>query len=142
MSSVMRRLARAAMPRWERLEKGNVEASVEARDEDLVDRAMSWWKTDAFTRMPRLQKLRWLGRTWWTRTIYRTILGDYWRPAHDTVGLIEAMQAAEIVPALGTTQRIFEGGCNVGRNLFYLQDRFDCDVVGLDISAGAIAEAG
>lgn len=100
---------------------------------------MDWWKHDDYTRLPRVKRLRWLGMTIATRPYRRTILGDYWRPATDTVALIDDLITCGIVPPLNADSRIFEGGCSVGRNLYYLQERFGCHVTGLDISEGAVA---
>mgnify|MGYP006273008455 CR=1 FL=1 len=138
--SLMGRVMRALVPRWE----GGKLAAPSGRQvsvgDDLVHRAVDWWKDDAYTQLERQRHWRWLGRNWFTTTYKRTIRSDYWGAADDTVSLIRAMQTAGLVGTLDATSTIFEGGCNLGRNLFYLQNAFGSSVVGLDISEGAERE--
>lgn len=139
LSAVKKRLS-FVVPRWVAVPVGRLDGQVATSGDDLVERAMLWWKDDAYTQLPRRQHLRWMGINWSSRTVHRTIKGDYGGPADDMVALIEEMQGAGLVPRLTASSTIFEGGCNIGRNLQFLQDRFHCAVVGLDISEGALRE--
>ena len=139
MSGLTNRLS-FVIPRWVNESAAASERQPATADADVIDRAMQWWKDDAYTRLPRQQRLRWMGMNWATRTVHRTIRGDYGGPAHDMVALVDEMQRSGVMSPLTAQSSVFEGGCNVGRNLQFLQDRFGCAVAGLDISEGAQRE--
>jgi len=112
--------------------------SFPTENDDLVNDAVSWWKNDQYAKVKRFRHVRWLGRTIFKLPYYETIEGNYFKPSDDIVNIIKEIQKAQIVPYLNKSSKIFEPGCNVGRNLFSLQEAFDCEVVGLDISEKAI----
>jgi hypothetical protein len=101
---------------------------------------VEWWKDDLYTRVPRWYEIVWRGRTL-ARLPYReSIVGNYFKPADDVVRLVQELIAAGLV-RLDAESRIFEPGCNVGRNLWWLRRAFGCEVVGMDVSARAIETA-
>jgi len=106
--------------------------------DDLVEKAISWWKNDEYTKVQKFKNLRWLGLTFFRIPYYETVKGIYFKPAIDLVKIVKKMQKDKIIPSLDKNSKIFESGCNVGRNLYYLQKAFNCEVVGIDISQQAI----
>jgi len=74
---------------------------------------------------------------------YRRSLGEIYlqRDTSAYFAVIEAMQQERCIPPIGDSSRIFEPGCNVGAILREFQRRYDCLVVGLDISSDAIGFA-
>ena len=105
--------------------------------DDVLEKTMRWWRDDLYTRIPRRRELRWRGRTL-LRWRYFETPEAYFSDASGVVAVISEMQRAGIIPPLGPESRVFEPGCNVGKNLYYLQNAFGCAVSGLDISASAI----
>jgi SAM-dependent methyltransferase len=107
-----------------------------AKPEDAVQ----WWSQDHYVAFKSMQALRWAGVNW-MRWSYEKFPDAYFAPADDIVALIREMTAATIVPALDATSRVFEGGCNLGRNLWAIRQAFGCEVGGMDISPTAITTA-
>jgi Methyltransferase domain len=107
-----------------------------ARPED----AMQWWAQDHYVGFKSLKALRWAGVNWFQWS-YQKFPDAYFAPADDIVELIREMTGAGIVPALGPTSRVFEGGCNLGRNLWAIRQAFQCEMSGMDISPTAIKTA-
>jgi hypothetical protein len=110
-------------------------------DDDLVDHAVSWWKDDKYTKVKRFICVKWLGRNILKIPYTESIESNYNKPSDDIVNVISEMQNNDIIPRLNTSSIIFEGGCNIGRNLLYLQNAFNCRVEGIDISEKAISRA-
>ena len=107
-----------------------------ARPEDAVQ----WWANDHYVAFKSMKALRWAGVNW-VRWAYQKFPDAYFAPADDIVALIREMTAAGIVPRLGATSRVFEGGCNLGRNLWAIRHALQCEVAGMDISPTAIKTA-
>jgi hypothetical protein len=112
---------------------------------DLPPRAqpatgIEYWLEGLERQMPRWYEILWHGHTL-IRVRSRHNERAYWRPRHDLVRLIEEMQAAAILGLLNPAARVFEPGCNVAQNLWELSRRWRCQVVGLDIDAGALSAA-
>jgi hypothetical protein len=107
-----------------------------AKPEDAVQ----WWAQDHYVGFKSMKALRWAGVNW-VRWSYQKFPDAYFAPADDMVELVREMTAAGIVPALDGQSRVFEGGCNLGRNLWALRQAFQCEVGGMDISPTAIATA-
>jgi SAM-dependent methyltransferase len=105
---------------------------------DYGEKAGKWWKYDEYTKVERALKLKWLGITWLSFSYRQSILGNYWKPAKDIVELVKEMRIKGLIPMIDERSRIFEPGCNVGRNLYYLQEEFNCECVGIDLSEKAI----
>jgi hypothetical protein len=99
-----------------------------------------WWRDDRYVDFESVKALRWLGRNWF-RWTYNKFPGAYLKNAHDVVILLNEMAGAGLIPALDAKSRVFEGGCNLGRNLLAIQDAYGCDVVGMDMSPLAIRYA-
>lgn len=130
------RAMRALIPRVVKLRTDMPGPPPEAGPPD-PGRAVEWWANDEYTKIPRWKALRWLGVNW-IRWPYRESIMSYFSPANAVVTLVEELEAKGIVPALGVDSRVFEGGCNLGRNLFSLRQRYGCAVVGMDVSPQAI----
>lgn len=107
-------------------------------DDDLIDHAVSWWKEDKYTKAKRFICLKWLGKTIIKIPYTESIKNNYYKPADDIVHIVNEMQYSNIIPKLDSSSIVFEGGCNIGRNLLYLQDALNCRVEGIDISEKAI----
>lgn len=99
-----------------------------------------WWRNDRYVDFESMKALRWLGRNWVTWH-YNKFPGAYLKDARDVVVLLEEMAAAGVMPRLTAASRVFEGGCNLGRNLLAIQDAYGCEVVGMDLSPSAIRYA-
>ncbi|TAN43966.1 MAG: class I SAM-dependent methyltransferase [Rhodospirillales bacterium] len=67
--------------------------------------------------------------------------GTYGNPAVDIVELVGELFGNLDLPTLKGESAVFEGGCNIGRNLLALQKAYGCFVEGADISEQAIAIA-
>jgi hypothetical protein len=102
--------------------------------------AVQWWSQDHYVSFKSMRALRWAGVNW-VRWPYHKFPDAYFAPADDIVALIKEMTAAGIIPALGTTSRVIEGGCNLGRNLWAIRQASGCEVTGMDISPTAIKTA-
>jgi hypothetical protein len=101
---------------------------------------VEWWKDDLYTRVPRWYEIVWRGRTL-ARVPYReSIVGNYFKPADDVVRLVRELIGTGRLELHGGS-RVFEPGCNVGRNLWWLRREFGCEVFGMDVSARAIDTA-
>lgn len=107
-----------------------------ARTEDAVQ----WWAQDHYVGFKSMRALRWVGVNW-VKWSYEKFPDAYFAPADDIVALLREMTAAGIVPSLTATSRVFEGGCNLGRNLWAIRQAFQCEVTGIDISPTAIETA-
>ena len=107
-------------------------------DADQANKAASWWKEDYYTQVQRYKRIKWLGVPLLKLPYQETVDGNYWKPDNDIVELITEMQNAGLISEISQHSKIFEPGCNVGRNLYALQQAFGCTVVGLDISEQAI----
>jgi len=104
------------------------------------DDAVRWWSEDHYVGFRSMRALRWAGVNW-VRWPYQKFPDAYFAPADDMVALVHELTAAGIVPALGPASRVFEGGCNLGRNLWAIRKAFGCEVTGMDISPTAIQTA-
>lgn len=102
--------------------------------------ASIWWRNDRYVDFDSRKAVRWLGRNWVTWH-YKKFPGAYLNDASDVVALLEDMAEAGIVPRLTSASRVFEGGCNLGRNLLAIQDAYRCEVHGMDLSPTAIRYA-
>ena len=107
-----------------------------AKTEDAVQ----WWAKDQYVGFKSMRALRWAGVNW-IKWSYEKFPDAYFAPADDIVTLFKEMTTAGIVPSLGATSRVIEGGCNLGRNLWAIRQAFQCDVTGMDISPTAIQTA-
>src|SRR5688572_32983849 len=92
--------------------------------------AVQWWSQDRYVGFRRMKALRWAGVNW-VRWSYNKFPDAYFAPADDIAELLREMTAAGITPALNATSRVFEGGCNLGRNLLAIRQAFGCDVAGM-----------
>lgn len=135
----LKRIITAFIPRIVKVRRErSPEKSLANETHDLIDKAVFWWKYDQYAKVKRFKHLRLFGFTLLKWPYYETIEGNYWKPANDIVQLVKEMQESGIISTLDEYSKIFEPGCNVGRNLYYLQQEFNCEVVGLDISEKAI----
>lgn len=136
------RALRALFPRIVkfRREKGSTNKPVRRPNEqdDLLEKTMGWWKHDEFTKIKRFKHLRWLGFTLYKYPYYETHCDHYLNPADDLVAVLKDMIHDKIIPELNENSKVLEPGCSVGRNLLSLQEVFNCEVYGVDISAKAI----
>lgn len=107
-----------------------------AKPEDAVQ----WWSQDHYVGFKSMRALRWAGVNW-MKWSYQKFPDAYFAPADDIVALIRELTATGIVPALDAKSRVFEGGCNLGRNLWAIRQALQCDVTGMDISPTAIKTA-
>ncbi|HKZ08683.1 MAG TPA: class I SAM-dependent methyltransferase [Methylomirabilota bacterium] len=103
-------------------------------------KAVRWWSEDHYVGFESVRALRWLGVNW-VKWKYRKFPDAYFVPATDVVELVKEMSVAGILSPLTKSSRVFEGGCNLGRNLWALREAFDCEVTGMDVSAKAIEMA-
>jgi hypothetical protein len=102
--------------------------------------AVQWWSQDHYVDFRSMKALRWAGVNW-VKWAYHKFPDAYFAPADDMVALLRELTAAGITPALDATSRVFEGGCNLGRNLWAIRQAFGCEVAGMDISPTAIKTA-
>lgn len=102
--------------------------------------ASRWWRDDRYVDFDSRKALRWLGRNW-VSWHYKKFPGSYLADATDLVTLLDEMASKGIVGRLTRESRVFEGGCNLGRNLLALQDAYGCEVSGMDLSPTAIRYA-
>lgn len=117
----------------EKFEKSSVKES-----DDIVDKAVSWWKEDKYTKLKRHKKFQWLGITWFKWSYHETIEGIYFKVADDLVKIVKEMQHSKIIPLLDKNSTILESGCNIGRNIYALQKEFGSNIIGVDISKEAL----
>ncbi|PIQ86752.1 MAG: hypothetical protein COV74_03530 [Candidatus Omnitrophica bacterium CG11_big_fil_rev_8_21_14_0_20_45_26] len=108
---------------------------------ELAVRAADWWKSDCYTQVDRYRDFVWLGRTIFRKPHKVSITDNYFRPAHDFVDIIKEMQEKQLIFPLSEKSKVLEPGCNVGRNLYYLQNKYRCEVVGIDLSEEAVKKA-
>jgi SAM-dependent methyltransferase len=101
---------------------------------------VEWWKEDLYTRVPRWYEVVWRGRTLARIPFRESIVGNYFKPADDLVRLVRELVDGDRL-RLDAGSRVFEPGCNVGRNLWWLRREFGCEVSGMDISARAVETA-
>jgi hypothetical protein len=127
---------KALVPRVVKLRMAADIKTGSAKPEDAVQ----WWADDHYVGFESMKALRWAGVNW-VRWSYQKFPDAYFAPADDIVTLIREMTAAGIVPPLGATSRVLEGGCNLGRNLWAIRHAFQCEVTGMDISPTAIKTA-
>lgn len=129
------------MSKWKALLPRVIKArEVNAAPPGSPQRAVEWWAGDHYVTHESLRGLRWLGKTWVTWR-YRKFPDAYLAPADDLVGVVEQLTAAGILPSLTRESRVFESGCNLGRNLLALRRRFGCSVTGMDVSPHAVKQA-
>jgi len=102
--------------------------------------AVQWWAQDHYVGFKSMKALRWAGVNW-VRWSYQKFPDAYFAPADDIATLFREMATAGILPALDAKSRVFEGGCNLGRNLWAIRQAFGCEVGGMDISPTAIRTA-
>src|SRR5256885_2864711 len=100
----------------------------------------SWWKRDRYVNFESRRALRWLGKNWLTWG-YNKFPGAYLKDATDLVELLDEMARKNMVPRLNEKSRVFEGGASLGRNLLAIQNRYHCEVVGIDISPTGVRYA-
>ena len=106
----------------------------------VVGDGSRWWRNDRYVDFESRKAIRWLGRNWVTWH-YNKFPGAYLKDARDIVTLLNEMAAANIMPRLTSASTVFEGGCNLGRNLIAIQDAYGCKVVGMDLSPLAVRYA-
>jgi len=99
-----------------------------------------WWKGDRFIDFESRHALRWMGKNWFTWH-YNKFPAAYLKDARDVVTLLEEMASKSIVDPLTEKSRVFECGACLGRNLLAIQNRYDCEVVGMDLSPAAVRYA-
>ena len=128
-------VGRALIPRVIKLRTHEPSTAADDRQ-----RAVEWWSQDAYVQFYSRRALRWLGVNWvsWK---YNKFPGAYLAPADDLVDLLEELFSAGVLPRLTSASHVFEGGCNLGRNLLAIQDRYRCAVTGMDVSPRAIETA-
>ena len=107
-------------------------------DDDLINKAVSWWENNEYENVQRYKLIQWFGKTIIKIPFKETVEGNYFKPAHDLVEIIQNMQEDNILSTLNESSKILEPGCNVGRNLYYLSKKYKCEIVGIDISQKAI----
>ena len=100
----------------------------------------AWWRNDRYVDFESRKAIRWLGRNWLTWH-YHKFPDAYLKDARDIVVLLEEMVSANILSRLTAASTVFEGGCNLGRNLIAIQDAYRCQVVGMDLSPFAVRYA-
>lgn len=111
----------------------------EVVDPKVIERSTLWWRENEYTKIKRDRTLRWLGLNFRLKTDYRETFEDYiWRKATDIVKLTKEMSEKNLLPAINRESKIFEPGCNLGKNIYYLQQAYGCEVYGLDISKEVI----
>lgn len=113
------------------------EKSVKAEKNEVLN-ASNWWKENKYAKTKRNYIIRWFGKDILKIPYYQTIKKSYLKPADDIIYALENLQKEKIVQNLNENSKVFEPGCNVGRNLMYIQNKFNCYVFGLDISKEAI----
>jgi hypothetical protein len=123
-----------------RVVKVRMPANVKVVGAANPDDAHQWWSQDRYVGFRSMKALRWAGVNW-MRWSYNKFPDAYFAPADDIVELLRETSAAGITPALTASSRVFEGGCNLGRNLWAIRQAFDCEVGGMDISPTAIKTA-
>ena len=136
----LKRIAGIFIPRVVsvRRQPGQYPMRIATPEDDLIEKAMAYWENDQYIKQKRFKYLKWLGFTLIKWPYYETIVGNYFKPANDLVTVIKELQSLAVVPPLGEESNVFEPGCNVGRNLFWMQKEYGCKVTGLDISKEAI----
>ena len=139
-SSQLKSIVRAFIPRVVSVKRqpGNNPERIPTTEDDLIEKAVSWWKEDEYTKVERFKHLEWLGFTLIRWPYHETIEGNYFGSARDLGVVLKELQNLGVVPPLGKESNIFEPGCNVGKNLFQIQEEYGCRVTGLDISQKAI----
>jgi hypothetical protein len=136
--SDLRAVLRFVIPHFTKLRRsGAAAAPIDSAPPDAAERAAAYWKNNEYAEVRRRMVLKWLGIEWFS-VPYREGLRSYFFPANDLCDVIEEMQTAGLVPSLGPDSLVFEPGCNVGRNMYWLRKRFHSRLVGMDISMKAI----
>ena len=135
--SLVRKTAKTFLPRIVLGSKAESTAILTST-EDVVHTPTEWWEKAKYADVERPRTLEWLGLKMQIPAYRRSIKDSYLQPAHDLVDVISQMQGSGIIPTLSPESKLFEPGCNVGRNLLYLRKKFGCEVVGMDISQDAI----
>jgi hypothetical protein len=107
---------------------------------DRPEDAVHWWAEDRYVDFRSVRALRWAGVNWVTWR-YNKFPDAYFAPADDIVELIGEMTRAGLVPPLTAASRVFEGGSNLGRNLWAIRKAYGCAVTGMDISPAALRTA-
>jgi len=109
-------------------------------DLDDAGTGLEYWRDGLERRMSRWWVLTWRGRTI-MRVRSRHNERAYWRRRRELVRLIDEMNAAALLPALGPNSHVLEPGCNVAQNLWEIGRRWQCEIYGLDIDREALAQA-
>ncbi len=108
---------------------------------DPLERALLWWKHDLYTKMDRYIVYSVFGVSIWRTRYRKSPLTAYGGAAEDLVELMDELFLDAGFPRLDRHSSVFEGGCNVGRNLLALHKAYGCSVEGADISEHAISIA-
>lgn len=114
---------------------------IDKAQDELAIKAADWWENNCYTNLERYQEFVWLGRTIFRKSYKLSVTGAYFKPANDFVEIVEEMQKKNLIYSLSEKSKVLEPGCNVGRNLYYLQKKYQCEVTGIDISEEAIKKA-
>lgn len=136
--SFIRSTAKIFVPRIVKASRPQSSTAVINPNKDLVQNPTEWWEKAKYSKVERPRRMEWLGLKLQLPSYQRSIKDSYLRPADDLVKVIIEMQESGVIPPLSKESRIFEPGCNVGRNLLYLRKKFGSEVVGIDISREAI----
>ena len=135
--SLIRKAAKTFLPRIVVGSKAQT-TSILTSTEDVDYSPTEWWEKAKYADVERPRALEWLGLKVQIPAYRRNIKDLYLQPEHDLENVIIQMQESGVIPALSPNSRLFEPGCNVGRNLLYLRKKYGCEVVGMDISQEAI----
>lgn len=135
--SLIRKTAKTFLPRIVLGSKAQ-STSILTSTEDVDYSPTEWWEKAKYADVERPRALEWLGLKVQIPAYRKSIKDSYLQPAHDLVNIVSQMQKSGVMPTLSPDSRLFEPGCNVGRNLLYLRKKFDSEVVGMDISQDAI----
>lgn len=108
------------------------------KDGGVQDPRSLWWKHDLYTNVDRRKNYYVLGLKVFSRSVTESIEDHYGIPADDAVEVLEKLIAQNKIAPLGPSSKVFEPGCNMGRNLMALQKKYGLSVTGADISKKAI----
>jgi len=111
------------------------------RDSGVQDPRSLWWKHDLYTQVDRRKDYYVLGFRVFSRNVTESIEDHYGTAADDVVEIVEQLIARNTIAPLGPSSKVFEAGCNMGRNLLALQKKYGLSVTGADISEKAIGLA-
>jgi hypothetical protein len=102
---------------------------------------IEYWSEDDYVTYNSRRALRWFGFTLGSWP-YRKYPEHYWnRVGKEFVPVVRELIDKSYIPRLTSSSRVFEGGCNIGQNLYAIHEEFGSQVTGLDISPRAIGDA-